>query len=62
LLWWVCLPSGLNPSVSIASSDNFVRQMLQIFLSCLIIPSSSNKSFGGKDCIFWISYGLFIIY
>lgn len=58
LLWWVVLALCLNPCISISSSDNFVWQVLQIFLSCLILESSSNQSFAREDCIFWISYGL----
>ena len=62
LLWRVALALCWDPCISISSSDNFVWQVLKIFLSCLILESSSNESFACKDCIFWISYSLFIIY
>lgn len=55
------MTSSFNPCVSISSSDNLVREMLQILLGCFIIESSSDKSLTGKNCIFWISYGLYFI-
>jgi len=58
LLRRVLLTSGFNPGISISSSNNFVGEVLEIFLGGLVIEASSNESFTGENCVFGISDGL----
>ena len=43
--WGVLLASGLDPGVSVAGADDFVRKMFDVFFSLFVIKSTSNQSF-----------------
>ncbi len=47
------------PGVSIASSNNFVGKILDVFLHIRVFELSSNQTFCGKKSVFWVGDSLF---
>lgn len=56
--WGVLLSSGFNPGISAWVSDNLIGESLKILLDHGVIESSSDKSLGSVDGVFWVGDGL----
>jgi len=54
------LTSSLNPSITVGCSHDFVREVLNILLSCGVLKSTSNKTLGSEDSVFRVGDGLYI--
>jgi len=56
----VLLAASLDPSISVASSNNLVGELLQVFLSCGILESATDQTLGSEHCVFRVCDSLYI--